>query len=294
MSGIAGLFGFNGSSFSPDLISNMTAAMADRGPDGIHHWVSGSVALGHCMLRTTPEAATEHQPLVSHDGHMVLVFDGRIDNRIELRQSLISHGLVLRGQSDAELVLTAYQQWQDDVVEHLLGDFAFVVWNSRRQQMFCARDHFGVKPFYYCISSNYFAFASEEEALLNLPGVSGGPNEDRIASLLAPQFSDVDPGVSWLEDVLKLGSGQTLNVFNNGKIRGRIYWLQEPMEEIDLSSDYEYEEAFREVFYEAVRCRLHSQGSPAVMLSGGIDSASIAGVGTLERQVKFWFVPHKS
>jgi asparagine synthase (glutamine-hydrolysing) len=111
----------------------MTSAMAYRGPDGIHHWVKGSVALGHCMLRTTPESLEEQQPLANEDESLVLVMDGRLDNREELQRAFRAHGINLRGQTDAELVLAAYQLWGEDSPNHLLGDFAYAVWDARRQ-----------------------------------------------------------------------------------------------------------------------------------------------------------------
>lgn len=276
MSGIAGIIRFDGAPVEPGLVEKMTAAMAHRGPDGIHHWVKGSVAIGQCMLRTTPESLEERQPLGNEDESLVLVMDGRVDNWEELRRELLGRGAVLRGQSDAELVLGAYQLWGEDSPRHLLGDFAFAVWDDRRQRLFCARDHFGVKPFYYFRSKQLLAFASEEEAFFGLPGVTGSPNEDRIAYLLVPSFEGFDFNVSWLKDILKLGPGNTMIVPADGRISTHAYWRLEPMEELRYKSDAEYEEAFRSVFLESVRCRMRAQGNPALMLSGGMDSASVA------------------
>ena len=111
MSGIAGIIHFDGAPIEPGQIEKMTAAMAHRGPDGIHHWVKGSVALGQCMLRTTPESLEETQPLTNEDESLVLVMDGRVDNWEELRKELLGRGAVLRTRADAELVLRAYEVW---------------------------------------------------------------------------------------------------------------------------------------------------------------------------------------
>ncbi len=105
MSGIAGIIHFDGKPVEPGLIEKMTSAMAHRGPDGINHWVKGSVALGQCMLRTTPESLEEHQPLTNEDESLVLVMDGRVDNWEELRQGVAGARRVLRNRADAELVL---------------------------------------------------------------------------------------------------------------------------------------------------------------------------------------------
>jgi asparagine synthase (glutamine-hydrolysing) len=96
MSGIAGIIHFDGKPVEPGLIEKMTSAMAHRGPDGINHWVKGSVALGQCMLRTTPESLEEHQPLINEDESLVLVMDGRVDNWEELRKELLSKNVDLR------------------------------------------------------------------------------------------------------------------------------------------------------------------------------------------------------
>ena len=105
MSAIAGIIRFDGAPVESRLIEAMTAALSRRGPDGIHSWVKGSVALGQCMLRTTPESLEEEQPLTNEDDSLVLVMDGRVDNWEELRQELLGRGAHLRSRADAELVL---------------------------------------------------------------------------------------------------------------------------------------------------------------------------------------------
>ena len=149
MSGIAGIIHFDGKPVEPGLVEKMTTAMAHRGPDGIHHWVKGSIGLGQCMLRTTPESLEETQPLTNEDASLVLVMDGRVDNWEELRGELLGRGAVLRDRSDAELVLRAYQIWGRECLPHIDGDFALVIWDARRQEAFCARDRMGNKPFNY-------------------------------------------------------------------------------------------------------------------------------------------------
>lgn len=278
MSGIAGIIYFDGAPVNPGLIAAMTAAMSCRGPDGIHHWIGDSVALGHCMLHATPESSEEHQPLSDAGENLVLVLDGRLDNRQELQRELRGKGRVLRNDTDAELVLGSYCIWGEDSPSHLLGDFAFVVWDGHRRKIFGARDHFGVKPFYYYSGTRYFAFASDEEALLGLPGVSHEPDEDRVASVLVPQFEPAGLGQSWLKDIAKLPPGSMLTVERLGSRTIRPYWQLEPQEEMNGIPDTGYEEAFLSIFGEAVRCRMRTRWHPALMLSGGMDSASIAGM----------------
>jgi asparagine synthase (glutamine-hydrolysing) len=277
VSGIAGIIRFDGAPVEAAQIAKITGAMANRGPDGIHHWIDGSVALGHCMLRTTPESREEIQPLTNEDKSVVLVMDGRLDNREELKEELRRKGIQVRSYTDAELMLGAYQLWGRDSPRHLLGDFAFAVWDARCQELFCARDHFGVKPFHYFSCETFLAFASDEEAFFHLRDVPREPNEDRIAYMLVPQFDGYDFDSSWLKDIVKLLPGKTLSVQRPGHTTIRTYWQLEPREESRFKSDLECEEAFRSVFSEAVRRRMRTLGNPALMLSGGIDSASIAG-----------------
>ena len=201
MSAIAGILYFHGAPLEPGLIEKLTSAMKRRGPDAQTHWMQASVGLGHCMLRTTPESIEEHQPLFSQDKNLVLVFDGRLDNRDELRRDLIAAGAVLRDHSDAELALQSYAAWGEDCPSRLLGDFAFAVWDARRQRLFCALDHMGARPFYYALDKQFFAFASEEEALLELPGVSRQPNEAMILHMLVPAYQSADNQRFWLKDV---------------------------------------------------------------------------------------------
>ncbi|TIQ22950.1 MAG: hypothetical protein E5X51_04660 [Mesorhizobium sp.] len=127
MSGIAGIIHFDGKPVEPGLVKKMTTSMAHRGPDGIRHWVKGSIGLGQCMLCTTPESLEENQPLTNEDASLVLVMDGRVDNWEELRGELLGRGAVLRDRSDAELVLRAYQIWGRECLPHIDGDFALVI-----------------------------------------------------------------------------------------------------------------------------------------------------------------------
>jgi asparagine synthase (glutamine-hydrolysing) len=188
MSGVAGILHFDGRPVQQGLVDAMTAAMAARGPDGVRHFVRGSAALGHCMLRTTPESLEERQPLTNEDESLVLVMDGRVDNWRELRAGLLSRGVALRTRSDAELVLRAYETWGDECIDRVDGDFALVIWDERRRRAFCARDRLGNKPFHYHWDGSTLAFASELHPILALPWVRREPNEGMLAEFLAAEW----------------------------------------------------------------------------------------------------------
>ncbi len=143
MSGIAGIFHSDGQSAA----CGMTERIAHRGPDDLGVWREQNVCLRHQMLHTTPESLNEKLPLVK--GKLAITADARIDNREELIFALNLAGHPKVGISDSELILEAYGRWGESCPERLLGDFSFAIWDGRRGMLFCARDHMGVKPFYY-------------------------------------------------------------------------------------------------------------------------------------------------
>ena len=170
MSGIAGVIHLDGGPVPPGTAGDMVRAMAHRGPDGEAHWAGQGAALGQCMLHTTPQSLTEVQPLVSPDGRRVLVMDGRVDNRDELREELQARGVRLRTEADAEIVLAASAAW-DDWPAHVDGDYAIAIWDTADRRLSCARDRTGARPFYYHRGAGYLAFASALPPILSLPWV---------------------------------------------------------------------------------------------------------------------------
>lgn len=276
MSAIAGIFWFHGVQAEPGLVERLTAYMSRRGPDGKAHWIGGPVALGHCMLHSTPESLEENQLLTSADGNLIMVWDGRLDNRGELLHSLQAAGIVIRNYSDSEIALQSYIAWGEECPERLLGDFAFAVWDMANTRLFCARDHIGARPLFYAHTKDFFAFASEEEALLAIPGVAAGPNEDYVATIFEPAFNNYDHRQSCLENVWVLEPASRMTVSGEGGCSSEIYWRLVPGQEAHYATDQECVEAFLKVFGEAVRCRLRTEGDVALMMSGGMDSAAIA------------------
>jgi asparagine synthase (glutamine-hydrolysing) len=224
------------------------------------------------MLWTTAESIHEHLPLVSATGDMVLTTDARIDNRDELITALGLFHRPPEAISDSELILAAYMAWGERCPEKLLGDFAFAVWDGRKQALFCARDHFGVKPFYYYASEQAFIFGSEIKALLSLPEVPRRLNETRIADYLANIVAD--KASTFYQQIMRLPPAHSMMVTREAR-RQRCYWSLDSTRELRLASDDAYAEAFREIFDQAVRCRLRSAFPVGSMLSGGLDSSSI-------------------
>jgi asparagine synthase (glutamine-hydrolysing) len=271
MSAIAGLYRTDGQPVNRHEVDRMGSALAHRGPDGTGAWSSGPVALAHGALWTTPEARVERQPLANAAGN-VIVADARLDNRSELIAAFDMTSSAGRGIGDAELILRAYERWGEDCAPKLLGDFAFAIWDDRNQRLFGARDHVGVKPFYYHQAPGAFLFASEIKALLTSPLVPYRLNPLRVADHLVGLLDD--QMITFYHDVYRLPAGHILTVSRAGT-RIRPYWSLDATREIRLESAEAYAEAFRECFTEAVRCRLRSTDPIGCLLSGGLDSSSI-------------------
>jgi asparagine synthase (glutamine-hydrolysing) len=272
MSGIAGIVRFDGAPVEPGLIESMTAAMSHRGPDGIAHWSKGSVALGHCMLRTTPESLEETQPLANEDQTLILVMDGRVDNWEELRADLIKRGAVLRTRADAELVLRAFEAWGHDCVAHIEGDFALAIWDARNRTLFCARDRMGHKPFHYHWDGTTLAFASELHPLLDLPWVEEKPNTGMLAEFLAGDWHSRDETL-W-QGVMRLVAAHRMAVTASGP-RVDEYWAPDLWATLPYKNDEEYIEHYRALFTDAVRRMSRSHLPLACEVSGGLDSSAV-------------------
>jgi asparagine synthase (glutamine-hydrolysing) len=273
MSGICGVWNLDGAPVDPSVVERMTAAMAHRGPDDIHHVINGSVGIGQCMLRTTPESLRERQPLWDESGVCCLAMDGRVDNREDLGRELEAKGVVLRDCTDAELVLKSYLQWGEDAPVRILGDFAFGVWDGRQGALFCARDIFGIRPFNYYHAGNSFLFASELHQLFHDPRVRQVPNEGMVAEYLSAQITHCEETL-W-EGILRLPAAHYMCVRPGGIVKRR-YWDFDLSKEIRYKSDEEYASHFLDLFRVAVRCRLRSSGPIGSYLSGGLDSSSVS------------------
>lgn len=269
MSAIAGIISLDGGPADSRILEAMLDRLEHRGPDRRGAWVDGPAALGHLALWTTPESTIEQLPMRDPGSGAMITGDARLDNRDDLIQSM---GLA-SATPDCALILAAYQKWGEACVEHFLGDFAFAIWDARIRKLFCARDHMGVKPFYYaCVPERFFVFATEIKAVLGVPGVSDAINERRVADAFVHLIND--PAATYYTHVLRLPAAHCLTLTDEATLRR--YWRLNPDRELRLGSDEEYAEGFRERFVRAVDCRLRSSHPVGSMLSGGLDSSSVA------------------
>ncbi len=268
MSAITGIFYRQGGNVEETQIKKMNDRLSHRGPDGSDFWFEGPVGLGHQMLHTTTESL--HEKLPFEENGMTITADARIDNRSEL-----SHKLGISDKediSDSYFILKAYQRWGENCPNELLGDFAFAIWDTDREKMFCARDHMGVKPFYYYITDELFAFGTELKAILSIPEVPRKINEVKVAQYLLSILEDRE--ITFYECIRRLPAAHSLKINSNNFLSDK-YWILDPDFELNLSCNGEYVDKFREIFTESVRCRLRSAFDLGFSLSGGLDSSSV-------------------
>lgn len=277
MSGFYGVYHRDGRPQDSCILTRMAESMAHRGPDGRDAWQKGAIGLGHCMLQTTPESLGEKLPFNDNDTGLAITSDARIDNREELAAQLGLAERLKTGIPDSQLILASYKKWGERCVDYLLGDFAFAIWDDKRQHLFCARDHLGIKPFYYHITDRLFVTATEVRAILENPDVPKQINEGRIADYLVNPLEGIDKTSTFYLHIFRLPPAHTM-VISKQDVSISNYWELDPEYEVRFRSDEEYVDAFREIFTDAVHVRLRCNGQPASMLSGGIDSSFIVGV----------------
>ncbi len=270
MSGIGGIFNREQRELDPQQLSAMAEALAHRGPDGITVQSVQYAGLLHCMLHDTPESLFETLPAQSLEDRLMITWHGRIDNREELCDTL-PWTRPLKTTADSALILAAYEKWGRDCVHHLLGDFSFAIVDSARRTIFCARDHMGIKPFYYFLNSSVFAFASEIKGLFAVNGCDTAINEDRIADYLSCVITENSS--TFYKNIFRLPPGHFLEVTPE-KQSIEQYWQPHPVK-LHCADDAEYREQFHGIFKEAVRCRLRAAYPVGSLLSGGLDSSSI-------------------
>ena len=290
MSGIAGIINLDDRPAAAAELEQVLAPMTPHAPDVGRTWAAGPAALGHVQLKITPADDRDTQP-VNRQDRVVLTADARLDNRAELTAMASLEGRTLcdRGHTgvwpssgaampDSELLLAAWEKWGESCVEHLLGDFAFAIWDARERTLFAARDHFGIRPFFYALWDRRFIFASGLRGLLALPGLPRAPNEAMIGDyLLSVWDAPDDPHQTFYRDIYRLPPAHTLTL-RNGRVKLRRYWTLERGREVKLNSDAEYLEAFRELLEQAVTSRLRSGAKAGSCLSGGLDSSAVCSV----------------
>lgn len=273
MSGIVGIFHRDNARVERALLQALTECLSYRGPDASGVWCEGAVGLGHAMLRTTHESREESQP-ASLDDRLWITSDARLDDRAGLIAKLKSSGRrISDGAPDSNLILHSYDAWGANCVDHLRGDFAFAIWDERAKVLFCARDHFGVKPFYYAELADLFLFSNTLNCVRLHPDVSDELNEAAIGDFLLFGLN-YDSATTAFREIRRLPPAHSLSVSRDG-LRMTRYWGAPVDGRIRYRRSEEYIEHFRALLQAAVRDRLPNDRA-GILLSGGLDSTSLA------------------
>jgi len=257
----------------------MARAMAHRGPDGHDFAIQGAAGLGHSLMRVTREDSFEAQPLLDRECGLILVADCRLDNREQLAAALDLGVAGIREMPDSALILAAYKKWGVACPQHLLGDFAFAVWDALAKKLVLARDHMGQRGLLYYRDDHFLIFASDRQGLLKHQAVPQAPLSDAmIGRMLIHDMTVRDPD-NVPDGIRGLMAGSVLTVAADGTVSKRRYWEPRADPAHEGKDEAYYIAAYRRVLGEAVTCRLSRlTAPPGLIFSGGYDSGGIAGL----------------
>ncbi|MCX6583500.1 MAG: asparagine synthase (glutamine-hydrolyzing) [Candidatus Aminicenantes bacterium] len=277
MCGICGIFDLKQEKrIDASLIKRMTSTLHHRGPDGENHYTERNLGYGFSRLSII-DLAGGMQPLFNEDKSLVLICNGEIFNYIELREELINKGHCFKTQTDVEVLLHLYEENSNgtEFLNRLNGQFSFAICDLKKQQLFCARDHFGVLPFFYTIADDLFIFGSEIKAILEHPAVK------REVDLVGLDQVFTFPGLisprTMFKNIRSLENGHYLTVKTPGDITDYEYWdvIYPNIDEIDYKKFNEqyYIEQVKALISQSVKLRLRSDVPVGFYISGGLDSS---------------------
>ncbi|MBT8039534.1 MAG: hypothetical protein KJN78_04800 [Gammaproteobacteria bacterium] len=279
MSGFAGIVDRSGTLIDAASLEGMARRFERHGEGACDIVRQASFGLAHSLLASTPQSKHEHQPF-SRDGETWIVGDVRVDARRELVAALEQAGQRAHTRlPDIELVLKAFTAWGENCVYRLLGDFSFAIWNQNSQTLFCARDLFGVKPFYYALDNSCLVFSNDLDAVRAHPRVSDQLNDAAICDYFAFGYNLNEQTTSF-EQVGRLPPGHLLVLRSGSEPELRAYRKIDFSGRINYNSTSEYAEHFFDLFSKAVADRLRSD-KVCFELSGGLDSTSVAAMAAL-------------
>jgi asparagine synthase (glutamine-hydrolysing) len=292
MCGIAGYIQKSPDILKPSILKSMEKAMIHRGPDdhGFLVWngkdkpqcgrtvadiPDSLVGFAHRRLSIIDLTTAGWQPMSSHDGNFSLIFNGEIYNYLELREELCRKGYIFTSQTDSEVLLAGYQCWGKDVLQKLIGMFAFAILDLRKRAVFLARDYFGIKPLYYASLPGCFIFASEIKALLQCPGISRRIAVDPLYQYLRFGLSD-HTEQTFFADIQQVPPAHWVEITVDNPIGATPiqYWSVPNKRDCDMEP-IQIKEKLRDLFLQSVNLHMRSDVSIGAALSGGIDSSAI-------------------
>ena len=252
-----------------DIIKKMNDRIMHRGPDGEGYYIDGDVAFGHRRLSII-DLSTGDQPIYNEDNSVVTVYNGEIYNYVELRSELESLGHEFKTKSDTEVLVHGYEEWHTDLPKHLRGMFAFAIYDKNRNEIFLARDNFGIKPLYYAKMNDSFMFASEIKSFLDVPAFKKEFNEEILETYL--EFSFVPTNETFFKGVYRLDAGCSL-LYKDEDIKINKYFKLDFKE--DTMSFTDAVKNISDVMEDSVKRHLIADVEVGSFLSSGIDSSYI-------------------
>lgn len=274
MCGICGIINFDKQTVQDAPILKMMQLMKHRGPDDDGVFLEGNVGLGFVRLSVIDLSPAGHQPKFSRDERYIMVFNGEIYNYLELREELKLEGVVFSTQTDTEVLLSAYIQWGENCMHRFNGMWAFAIYDRQEKRTFASRDRFGIKPFYYIHTDNFFAFCSEIPPLLTLLDKKPKPNYQTIFDFLVFNRTDQIED-TFFDEVKKLQHGHKIHISENQPVIKKWYDLKKSVAQTEgIKSAKE----FKELLSCAIGLHLRSDVPVGVCLSGGLDSSSIVSI----------------
>jgi len=221
MCGICGIYNLKREEQEKTL-KEMTKTLSHRGPDDEGFYIKENIGLGHRRLSIIDLSSAGHQPMSNEDGNLWITYNGEIYNFIELKKELKKLGHIFKSNTDTEVILHSFEEWGIACQNKFNGMWAFAIWDEKNKTLFCSRDRFGVKPFYYYFKKGVFVFASEIKALLRLPFLKKEPEEQTIYNFLALGLTDYGEE-TFFKDIKQLKPGHYL-ILNGDNLKIERYY----------------------------------------------------------------------
>lgn len=253
-----------------DEICKMTDLIRHRGPDDSGYYLKKNVGLGFRRLSII-DLDTGHQPLSNEDGTLWIVFNGEIYNHLSLRKMLIGKGHKFKTKSDTEVIVHLYEEYGNNCVNFLRGMFAFAIWDEQKKKLFCARDRFGIKPFFYFLNKDHFVFGSEIKSILCVTN-SSGISLTMLDQYLTYGYSSEEGTI--YQNIKKLKPAHILEINIDGRAKITRYWDIQYQPDYSKTED-EWCNLLEDKLSEAVKSHLMSDVPLGAFLSGGIDSSAV-------------------
>jgi asparagine synthase (glutamine-hydrolysing) len=285
MSAIAGILHLNQDPINPEHIEGLMNTFRKFPADKVDGWTKDNLFFGCHAQWITPESIGEQLPFYNPERGLAITADAIIDNREELFSKLQIDQSLISVLPDSQLILLAYSKWGEDVPKHLIGDFAFMIWDEKKRKFFGARDFSGTRTLYYYLNGSKFAFSTLIDPLFTLPYIDKKVNEEWLAEFFAiPGMVESTDQVSTVyKDIFQVPPSHSITV-ENSRVKLARYCRVSEVQKIKFKTNEEYEEAFREVFQKAVKARVRTYGEVGSQLSGGLDSGSVVSFAARELQ----------